>query len=725
MGNGLTETFGYNNRNQLTQAQVASSTLTAVNRTIGYVDGSSHNNGSVQSITDQLNSARTESFTYDQINRLASASETSWKLGFTYDAWGNLLQQNLNAGSAPTLNVTVGNNNQMAGYSYDAAGNLTVAGTQTYQYDPENKLKSFGTTGATYSYDADGMRVVQTVGGDAHEYIVSGGVVLADHHGSDWTDYISIGGKRIAKADSFEDRIHTHGTNCSGCGSQYSVFTFPSAAGYAGYVIRSGDKLFLRQYNSSGAHGGMIVKFSDGTVTNWSASANDQDGYNLNNDGTQQIWHYRRVDLSSYAGKTLSELDLVTESTTGAGAWDLYFNDITLNSTDGTVRPIYNRNTSISLSMSGSSGVTGRSYEVNHLAGITATPGETTNYYHADHLASARTMSSVNGYPVWQATYLPYGYEISAQIGVNKFKFTDYQRDAESGLDYAKARYYNSTVGRFMSPDPAGLAAVNPMNPQTWNRYTYALNNPVTMIDPGGLCPDYDSPEFDATCVDIQTVDGTTTATTSTITTCYTGCIDFGGGTDEVIPGSPLENGDIAAGSLAQGIFNGPGMNSFWDATNSFVNQSMASMTVGGFTGGAFGWGAGEIIGGIVEGAATTATTTATAAAAADGDHIVLGLEAFGLERTAAQVGGRTLMNDVNWQATLQTAVVDPSARFTISLDGVSGTSPYSQFMSAAQRGFTPGATPFNWEMGQLYQAGRQIDSTFVQGGAVIPNPFR
>jgi uncharacterized protein RhaS with RHS repeats len=37
-----------------------------------------------------------------------------------------------------------------------------------------------------------------------------------------------------------------------------------------------------------------------------------------------------------------------------------------------------------------------------------------------------------------------------------------------------------------MSPDPAGMAAVDPTNPQSWNRYTYVLNNPLALIDPLG-----------------------------------------------------------------------------------------------------------------------------------------------------------------------------------------------------------------------------------------------
>jgi hypothetical protein len=38
-----------------------------------------------------------------------------------------------------------------------------------------------------------------------------------------------------------------------------------------------------------------------------------------------------------------------------------------------------------------------------------------------------------------------------------------------------------------MSPDPSGLASVSPANPQSWNLYSYVLNNPLINIDPNGL----------------------------------------------------------------------------------------------------------------------------------------------------------------------------------------------------------------------------------------------
>jgi RHS repeat-associated protein len=82
---------------------------------------------------------------------------------------------------------------------------------------------------------------------------------------------------------------------------------------------------------------------------------------------------------------------------------------------------------------------------------------------------------------------LPYGYEVNPQGSVNNYKFTGFEHDAESQLDHAFFRQYSARLGRWMSPDPSGLAAVDPSNPQTWNRYAYVMNSPINYIDPLGL----------------------------------------------------------------------------------------------------------------------------------------------------------------------------------------------------------------------------------------------
>jgi len=500
--NALTESYSYNNRFQMIDASIASSVLTASHVSYSYLDASGNNNGNVSAITDMLSSSRNQSFSYDQLNRLSNATETAWGLNFGYDGYGNLLTQSVSLGSAPSLTVAVDSHNRITtgGLTYDSAGNMTADGSgKTYQFDPEARLKTItqtGSTVATYSYDVNNTRVTRQVGGITTEYIVFGSQLLAQHSSTnwnDWTDFIYLGGRRLAQSDSFENRIHIHGTNCSNCGSQYSLFALSGAGGYSGQQIRSGDTLFLQQLQSSGAHGGIEIAFSDGSSTNWTAT--DQDGQQANNDSTQNAWHNRRINLTSFAGKTISQIYFLQESTTAAGTWDISFNDVSLVSTDGTVRPIYSRQGSISLSASGTSGVTGRTYEVLHVSGESQLPDVTTRFFHSDQLSSSRMVSSRYGYPLWKATYLPFGEEYNPQLQTTEFKFAGYQRDSESNLDYAKERYYSSQFKRFITPD---VHAGDLSSPQSLNRYSYVGNNPLNFIDPTGMdsCDITDSSAF-------------------------------------------------------------------------------------------------------------------------------------------------------------------------------------------------------------------------------------
>ncbi len=113
-------------------------------------------------------------------------------------------------------------------------------------------------------------------------------------------------------------------------------------------------------------------------------------------------------------------------------------------------------------------------------------------YYHADHLGSARLMTDASGNQAWSATYLPFGQEWNPQATTNHYKFTGKERDAESGLDEFGARYYSSSLGRFTIPDwtakPTAVPYADFANPQSFNLYGYAKNNPVSNADPDGHC---------------------------------------------------------------------------------------------------------------------------------------------------------------------------------------------------------------------------------------------
>jgi RHS repeat-associated protein len=61
------------------------------------------------------------------------------------------------------------------------------------------------------------------------------------------------------------------------------------------------------------------------------------------------------------------------------------------------------------------------------------------------------------------------------------------ERDTESGNDYFSARYYGSSMGRFLSPDPMFISAERLLDPQLLNLYSYVRNNPLSLTDPTGL----------------------------------------------------------------------------------------------------------------------------------------------------------------------------------------------------------------------------------------------
>ncbi len=85
-------------------------------------------------------------------------------------------------------------------------------------------------------------------------------------------------------------------------------------------------------------------------------------------------------------------------------------------------------------------------------------------------------------------------YDGSCQYVLFAYKFTGKERDAETGLDNFIKRYHASSMGRFMSPDPMMIMKQKLLDPQQWNMYSYARNNPLRFIDPTGMyvCTDKD-----------------------------------------------------------------------------------------------------------------------------------------------------------------------------------------------------------------------------------------
>src|SRR5262249_7790280 len=188
-----------------------------INKTYNY--GPLHqNNGNAMSIVNNKDSNRTQTFTYDALNRITTGSSTantgssSWGENYSIDAWSNL-QISPMSGKAHGGNFTLSGNakNQPTGLAYDAAGNLLSYLTATYIYDPENRLSS--TAGMSYTYDGNGECVLKSntsTGAAVKRYWSMNGDTLAESDGSGnlTAEYIYFGGLRIVRIDLPGGSVH-------------------------------------------------------------------------------------------------------------------------------------------------------------------------------------------------------------------------------------------------------------------------------------------------------------------------------------------------------------------------------------------------------------------------------------------------------------------------------------------------------------------------------------
>jgi len=101
------------------------------------------------------------------------------------------------------------------------------------------------------------------------------------------------------------------------------------------------------------------------------------------------------------------------------------------------------------------------------------------SYYHTDNLGSLRVVTDKDGKVKEANTFLPYGEALDNSE--ETFTFTGKELDSSSGLQYFGARYYDPSIGRFITVDPIGDGI---------NWYSYANNNPLKFVDPSGTSAD-------------------------------------------------------------------------------------------------------------------------------------------------------------------------------------------------------------------------------------------
>ena len=211
---GITVSSEYNNR---LQPAVFSASIpgtgTIFSQTYSFIDvnNSNKNNGNLMQVLNNLDGGRTQTFTYDYLNRVSTAQSSAtsgascWGQSFTYDRYANLYQIGATKCIAPSLNLlppSVTTNRFVdSGFAYDTVGNMTNDGpplNTAYTYNAENQMKTEGAT--TMTYDGDGLRVKKSNG--KLSWRMSGGgpfITTSDASGGTVKDMIFFAGRLAAE----------------------------------------------------------------------------------------------------------------------------------------------------------------------------------------------------------------------------------------------------------------------------------------------------------------------------------------------------------------------------------------------------------------------------------------------------------------------------------------------------------------------------------------------
>lgn len=144
-------------------------------------------------------------------------------------------------------------------------------------------------------------------------------------------------------------------------------------------------------------------------------------------------------------------------------------------------------------------------------------PRALAQFEHQDWLGTERVQSDVNGNNAGTSLSLPFGdgFSTTDGCGNDAYHFAGYDQD-NSANEHAQFREYSNMAGRWFSPDPY-QGSYDPNNPQSFNRYAYVLNNPLSFTDPLGLAtvicytyPDTNDPAYNRSGTTIGVIAGYT-----------------------------------------------------------------------------------------------------------------------------------------------------------------------------------------------------------------------
>ena len=470
----------------------------------GRVTNAYDNIGNRTASTDPNN--HTTAYTFDALNRLVTTLEPAGGLSqYTYDAVGNVLSRT-DANNQITIYQYDDNNRRTSityptgtpvTFGYDANGNRTnmtdSLGATTYSYDSLNRLTNvtdcYGKT-VSYGYDKNGNRTTVT------------------YPGNKTVTYVYDSKNRLTSVTDWLSHTTTYNYDLDG-NLISTVNPNGTAASY-----RYGADNRLASLTNSGPSSAIISRYNytldavgnhtqeeqvepllTAPVAGQFSYIYDNDNRMINWAGQSQGFDANGNMLSVSVTNLLSyDYENRLTQTVFAGSTSTYQYDgdgnrMDVNRAGLETRYILDRNSSLSQVLAETdSGGTITAYYVYGLGLISRIDsGGNARYYHFDSRGSTVALTDAAGQITDSYAYDPFGTPTAASGATdNRFRYLGRHGivDEENGLNYIRARYYSARRGRFMTKDPT---TGKDGDSQSLNRYIYALNNPVRLVDISGL----------------------------------------------------------------------------------------------------------------------------------------------------------------------------------------------------------------------------------------------
>jgi RHS repeat-associated protein len=383
-------------------------------------------------------------YTYNYIGNVLTQTNGVSNYANTYNAIGELTNVNASYLSS-TQSGTLA-----TGFTYNAFGEVTydVLGNnlnETFGYDQTGRPTSYSLSSGAYQYGTNSSYPVNWAG----NYLISSG----DNVNGDWTyGYDSFG--RLSAA------------NCTG--NAYCAAANGGSVDYTYAYDRYGNR--WHQNVTSGTGITQLLTFN----SNNQVASNTYDALgNTLNDGSYTYTYDAENRPITVSGGTSYAYDAIGRRVyrqISAGT-RVYTFDLQGNVINRVISGAYS-NTNIVIA--------GR-----HWGYI---PSTATQFLHSDWLGSARAYTDLNGNTQATCQALPFGDARSCTVNSDDDYYAGplwWNGDDSSYL--SQTRHYDPSQAHWATTDPAGLAAVNIVDPQSWNRYVYVSNNPVGNVDPLGL----------------------------------------------------------------------------------------------------------------------------------------------------------------------------------------------------------------------------------------------